>query len=201
MRAGIFCLAGFAGLLAAAAAPQPGSAQEVNQIVRNLNAILNPQDAVRLEERARREGRADEERYWRDYRAGLEHRPPGREESYAPRYGEGERRHEIRAEEARRLEEQARRDRRFEDARYWRDYRAGLESRPGYDRPASDRPASDRPGYDRPGSDRPGSDRPRYAIGPDEARRFEEQSRRNHRLEEERYWRDYRAGLEGRPRQ
>jgi hypothetical protein len=128
MRARLYCLAGLAGLAAIASAPQPGSAQELNQIVRTLNAVLNPHDAQRLEERARREGRADEEHYWRDYRAGLEHRPPGREE---PRYGEGERRYrDIGAEDARRYEERSRRNHRLAEERYWRDYRAGLEGRP-----------------------------------------------------------------------
>ena len=179
MRA-VFCgLAAVAGLIALGQAPQPASAQELNRIVRTLDAVLNPQDAQRLQERARREGREDEERYWRDYRAGLEHRPPGREE---PRYGEGERGyHEMGAEDARRFEEQSRRAHRVEEEHYWRDYRAGLEQRPGYDRPS----------YGGPG----------YGIGAEEARRFEEQSRRNHRLAEERYWRDYRTGLEGRPRE
>lgn len=128
MRAGLCCLAGLAALVAIASAPQPASAQELNRIVRSLNAVLNPQDAQRLEERARHDGREDEERYWRDYRAGLEHRPSGREE---PRYGEGERRyHEIGAEDARRYEERSRRNHRMAEERYWRDYRAGLEGRP-----------------------------------------------------------------------
>jgi hypothetical protein len=174
MRAGLFCLAGLAGLAAVASAPQPGSAQELNRIIGTLNAVLNPQDAQRLEERARREGREDERRYWRDYRAGLEHRPPPVEER---RYGEGERSyHEIDAEEARRLEERSRRNHRLAEERYWRDYRAGLGDRPSYDRPVS-------------------------GIDAEEARRYEERSRRAHRLAEERYWRDYRAGLEGRPRE
>ena len=174
MRGGVCVLAGIAGLVAIAVTPRPGSAQDLNQFVRTLNAVLNPQDAQRLEERARREGRADEERYWRDYRAGLEHRPPAQEER---RYGEAERRyHQVGPEEARGLEEQARRERRYDEARYWRDYRAGLD-------------------------DRASSDRPGYAIRAEEARRFEERSRRAHRIEEEHYWRDYRAGLEGRPRE
>ena len=128
MRA-VFCgLAAVAGLIALGQAPQPASAQELNRIVRTLDAVLNPQDAQRLQERARREGREDEERYWRDYRAGLEHRAPGREER---RYGEEERRYrEIRAEDARRFEEQSHRNHRLAEERYWRDYRSGLEGRP-----------------------------------------------------------------------
>jgi len=34
--------------------------------------VMNPSDAQRLEDQARRNGRSQEERYWRDYRAGLE---------------------------------------------------------------------------------------------------------------------------------
>lgn len=119
MRARLCCLAGLVGLIAAAAGPQPALAQDVNRIVRTLNTILNPGDAQRLEDRARREGREDEERYWRDYRAGLEHRHSEREGAYA-------RPDQIGPDEARRLEEQSRRNRRSEEERYWRNYRAGL---------------------------------------------------------------------------
>jgi hypothetical protein len=49
-----------------------GFAQSVNDMVRSLNDMLNPGDAQRLEDQARRNGRPQEERYWRDYRAGLE---------------------------------------------------------------------------------------------------------------------------------
>jgi hypothetical protein len=41
-------------------------------MVRTLNNVMNPGDAQRLEDQARRNGRSQEERYWRDYRAGLE---------------------------------------------------------------------------------------------------------------------------------
>lgn len=173
MRARLACLAVFVGVLAAAPGPQSASAQDVNRIIGTLNAILNPQDALRLEERARREGREDERRYWRDYRAGLEHRRPEPEGSYEQPYREGYRQgYGIGVEEARRHEEEARRRRRFEEERYWREYRAGLEH---------------------------GRDEGRASggIGAEEARRFEEQARIRHRLEEERYWRDYRAGLGG----
>jgi len=163
-------LAVVAGLIAAASASQSAPAQDVNQIVRTLNAIVNPQDALHLEERARRDGRADEERYWRDYRAGLEHRRPEREGAYAPPSPGGDRRgYQIGPDEARRYEEESRRRRRFEEERYWRDYRAGLAHRP-------DTQSS-------------------HAIGPEEARRLEEESRRNRRFDEERYWREYRGGV------
>jgi hypothetical protein len=163
-----FYLAGLAGVIAAAAST-PGSAlaQDVNRVIGTLNAILNPQDALQLEERARREGREEERRYWRDYRAGLELRRPEPEGAYQQGYRRGS---QIGAEDARRYEEDARRRRRYEEERYWREYRAGLEH----------------------GRE---EGRARYGIGPEEARRYEEQARLRHRLEEERYWRDYRAGL------
>ena len=63
--------ASVAGLMSALAA-HPPSAQGVTDIVRGLNAVINPGDAQRLEDQARRNNRPAEERYWRDYRAGLE---------------------------------------------------------------------------------------------------------------------------------
>src|ERR1700720_4871615 len=59
------------GLLSALTA-HPLSAQGVTDIVRSLNAVINPGDTQRLEDQARRNNRPAEERYWRDYRTGLE---------------------------------------------------------------------------------------------------------------------------------
>jgi hypothetical protein len=64
----LLCTAGLVGLLAAVPGARTGSAQGVNDLVRTLNNILNPGDAQRLEDQARRNGRPQEERYWRDYR-------------------------------------------------------------------------------------------------------------------------------------
>lgn len=175
MRASLFRVIAVAGLVVPAApAPQQASAQDVNRIIGTLNAVLNPQDALQLEERARREGREEERRYWRDYRAGLERRRPEPEGTYDRTDREGYRQGDIGVEEARRHEEDARRRRRFEEERYWREYRAGLEH----------------------GREQ---GRARQEIGPAEARRLEDQARLRHRLEEERYWRDYRAGLQTQP--
>src|SRR5215469_5763231 len=66
------CVAGLVGLLAAGSGADTASAQSVNDMVRTLNNVLNPGDAQRLEDQARRNGRLQEERYWRDYRAGLD---------------------------------------------------------------------------------------------------------------------------------
>jgi hypothetical protein len=63
---------GLVGLLAVVPCARTGSAQSMNDMVRTLNNVMNPGDAQRLEDQARRNGRSQEERYWRDYRAGLE---------------------------------------------------------------------------------------------------------------------------------
>src|SRR5712671_7192673 len=63
--------ASVAGLMSALTA-HPPSAQGVGDIARGLNAVINPGDAQRLEDQARRNNRPAEERYWRDYRTGLE---------------------------------------------------------------------------------------------------------------------------------
>ena len=68
----LLCTAGLVGLLAAVPGGRTGSAQGVNDMVRTLNNVLNPGDAQRLEDQARRNGRPQEERYWRDYRTGLD---------------------------------------------------------------------------------------------------------------------------------
>ena len=72
----LLCTVGLVGLLAAVSGAGTASAQSVNDMVRTLNTVLNPGDAQRLEDQARRNDRPQEERYWRDYRAGLE--SPGR---------------------------------------------------------------------------------------------------------------------------
>jgi hypothetical protein len=69
---------------------QPSSAQGVGDIVRGLNAVINPNDAQRLEDQARRNNRPAEERYWRDYRTGLE--SPDRTRDSGPRRDHGDRR-------------------------------------------------------------------------------------------------------------
>ena len=68
----LLCTAGLVGLLAAVPGARTGSAQSVNDMVRTLNNVLNPSDAQRLEDQARRNGRLQEERY----RAGFSRREP-----------------------------------------------------------------------------------------------------------------------------
>jgi hypothetical protein len=68
----LLCTAGLVGLVAAVPNARTASAQNLNDMVRTLNNVINPGDAQRLEDQARRNGRLQEERYWRDYRAGLD---------------------------------------------------------------------------------------------------------------------------------
>src|SRR5205807_7954755 len=82
----LLCTAGLVGLLAAVPGARTGSAQGVNDMVRTLNNVLNPGDAQRLEDQARRNGRPQEERYWRDYRAGLDS-PDRNRRDYGRDYG------------------------------------------------------------------------------------------------------------------
>lgn len=117
MRARLCCLAVLAGVIAAASGQQPAQAQDVNRVVRTLNAILNPQDARRYEYRAHRSGQPEEERYWRDYRVGLEDQRRERRER------------QVWSDRSRRFEEQAHRNHREPEERYWHDYRSGLGER------------------------------------------------------------------------
>ena len=68
----LLCTVGLVGLLAVVPGARTGSAQSMNDMVRSLNNVMNPGDAQRLEDQARRNGRSQEERYWRNYRVGLE---------------------------------------------------------------------------------------------------------------------------------
>ena len=57
----LLCTAGLVGFLAAVPGVRTGSAQNANDMVRTLNNVLNPSDAQRLEDQARRNGRLQEE--------------------------------------------------------------------------------------------------------------------------------------------
>lgn len=179
MRKSLLWVVGAAGVTAAGLSA-PAAADDVNSVVRTLNAIMNPGDAQRLEEQAHRNGRYDEERYWHNYGAGLEqqHRGGGYGEA-RPAYGEARPAYggRIGPNEARALEDQARREGNWDSVRYWHNYAAGLEAPRG---PAPDRREEVRYG-----------DR----IGPEQAERLEEQARRAGRWDEARYWAAYRAGL------
>src|SRR5689334_15166839 len=73
MRVFLTCLIGAVGLVIADFGP-PAAAQSLKSVVGTLNAIVNPEDAWRLEDQARRYGRGNDERYWRNYGEGLEQR-------------------------------------------------------------------------------------------------------------------------------
>ncbi|MBV8892793.1 MAG: hypothetical protein JO266_12630 [Acidobacteria bacterium] len=64
-------LIGAVGLVMAGFGP-PAAAESLKSVVRTLNAIVNPEDAWRLEDQARRYRRRDDERYWHNYAKGLE---------------------------------------------------------------------------------------------------------------------------------
>lgn len=81
----LLCSVGLVGLLTMVPGAHTGSAQNLNDMVRTLNNIVNPSDAQRLENQARRNGRVQEERYWHDYRAGLDS-PDRNRRDYGPDY-------------------------------------------------------------------------------------------------------------------
>jgi hypothetical protein len=141
MRAYLTCAVGAASVVAAAFAPAM-AADNLNSVVRTLNAVLNPEDARRYEDQARRNHRPEEERYWHNYGAGLEQQRgggpgfrgdngpgpgPGGRPGPGPSAGPGPGR--IGPEEAARLEDRARREGHWDEARYWASYRAGLQGR------------------------------------------------------------------------
>lgn len=125
MRTSLACLMGAASIVAVGFGP-PASADNLRSVVRTLNAIVNPEDAWRLEDQARRHERSDEEHYWHNYGAGLEQQRRERGES-TPQYGGGARYgNRIDPDEAYRLEHQARHDGRPDEEHYWARYREGL---------------------------------------------------------------------------
>jgi Ni/Co efflux regulator RcnB len=70
MRVRLLCAAGAVVLMTAIPVAHPASAQGINDIVRNLNNTMNPNDAQRREDQARREhqvrrrdGRSEEGQY------------------------------------------------------------------------------------------------------------------------------------------
>ena len=78
VRGVVVFLIGTIGAVAIAVGPS-AAADSLKSVVRTLNAIVNPEDAWRLEDQARRYHRPNEERYWRNYGAGLEQRRDRRE--------------------------------------------------------------------------------------------------------------------------
>ena len=102
----------------------PVSAENLKSVVRTLNAIINPEDAWRLEDQARRFHQPADERYWHSYGAGLEQQ---HHEQGGPQYGApGRYTTPIDPDEARRLEDQARRYGHRDEGNYWSRYGEGL---------------------------------------------------------------------------
>src|SRR5262249_44844539 len=112
---------------AAIAVGSPVWADNLKSVVRTLNAIVNPEDAWRLEDQARRYHRPNEERYWRNYGAGLEQQRRERGEPVPPRGGWHQYSTPIDPDEAYRLQYQARHNGHFAEEHYWARYRRGLE--------------------------------------------------------------------------
>jgi hypothetical protein len=128
MRSSLF-LVGVAGI-AAVCCGSPASADDLKSVVRTLNAIINPEDAWRLEDQSHRYGQPVEGRYWHQYGAGLVQQRQLRGEP-APQYGgPGHYSTPIDSDEASRLEDQARRYGRTNTQQYWGQYRQGLEGPP-----------------------------------------------------------------------
>ena len=126
MRTVAVCLIGTIGALAiASGSPAPG--ESLKSVMRTLNAIVNPEDAWRLEDQARSYHRPNEERYWRDYGAGLEQQRRERGEPVPPRGEWHGYSTPIDPNEAYRLQYQARRDGHFAEEHYRGRYRQGLE--------------------------------------------------------------------------
>jgi len=126
MRAVVVWLVGAVGTVAIAVGC-PAAAENLKSVVRTLNAIVNPEDAWRLEDQARRHDRRNEERYWRDYGAGLEQQRRERGEAVPPHREWRQYSAPIDPDEAYRLQYQARRDGHFGEERYWERYRKGLK--------------------------------------------------------------------------
>jgi hypothetical protein len=128
VRTVVVCLIGTIGALAiASGSPAPG--ESLKSVMRTLNAIVNPEDAWRLEDQARSYHRPNEERYWRDYGAGLEQQRRERGEPVPPRGGWHGYSTPIDPDEAYRLQYQARRDGHFADEHYWARYRQGVNEK------------------------------------------------------------------------
>ena len=75
MRTTLLCAAGAIVLMTAIPVAHRASAQGLNDIVRNLNNTINPSDAQRREDQARRrEGWSEQEQYGRGHRRTSESR-------------------------------------------------------------------------------------------------------------------------------
>jgi hypothetical protein len=89
MRARLRCAAGAIVLMTAIPVAHPASAQSINDIVRNLNNTMNPNDAQRREDQARRrEGWSEEGQYRHGHRPTSESREYNRDGGDQGDYGD-----------------------------------------------------------------------------------------------------------------
>ena len=101
MSARLLCAAGAVVLMTAIPVAHPASAQGINDIVRNLNNTMNPNDAQRREDQARREdqihredrahrreGWSEQEQYGRGHRRTSESREYNRDGGDRGVYGD-----------------------------------------------------------------------------------------------------------------
>lgn len=103
----------------------PASAENLRSVVRTLNAIVNPEDAWRLEDQARRYHYQEEARYWHGYADGLERQRRERGEPVFEYHGWSGYQTPIDPEEAYRLQYQAHRFGHPDAEGYWRRYGEG----------------------------------------------------------------------------
>lgn len=125
MRVFTASFVGAAALLLTTLAP-PASADNLRSVVRTLNAIVNPEDAWRLEDQARRYQQQDEARYWHGYADGLERQQRERGEPVPEYRGWDGYQTPIGPDEAYRLEHQAGRFGHHGAEDYWRRYGEGF---------------------------------------------------------------------------
>ena len=101
VRVRLLCAAGAVVLMTAIPVAHPASAQGINDIVRNLNNTMNPNDAQRREDQARREdqihredrahrreGWSEQEQYGRGHRRTFESREYNRDGGDRGDYGD-----------------------------------------------------------------------------------------------------------------
>ena len=114
-----------ATVLAIANLALPAPAENLKSVVRTLNAIVNPEDAWRLEDQARYYRHQNEANYWHGYGTGLQQHwnrgEPVPQYRGWDRYGTP-----IDSDEAYRLQDQARRFNQPAAQDYWRRYHEGL---------------------------------------------------------------------------
>ena len=124
MRVSKASFVGAAALLIMSFGP-PASAENIKSVVRTLNAIINPEDAWRLEDQAHRYHRQEEARYWHGYADGLARQQRERGEPVPEHRGWDGYQTPIDPEQAHRLEYQARRFGHPGAEEYWRRYGEG----------------------------------------------------------------------------